>query len=78
MLMRKYPPSQWDYFGRCLTAGIIFLKITEMQSGNKKTTPLLRLPDGTHAMMLYTSKTHPDLSDTFAGGRIEDAAPCRI
>jgi hypothetical protein len=30
-------------------------------------TPLLRLKDGTHAMMVYTSKSHPDLADEFAG-----------
>ena len=36
-------------------------------------TPLLRLPDGTHAMMLYTSKSHPDLPDSFGGGTFKDA-----
>lgn len=30
-------------------------------------TPLFRLQDGTHAMMAYTSKSHPDLSHEFAG-----------
>jgi hypothetical protein len=30
-------------------------------------TPLLRLPDDTHAMMVYTSKSHPDLPQEFAG-----------
>jgi hypothetical protein len=30
-------------------------------------TPLLRLPDDTHAMMVYTSKSHPDLPQEFVG-----------
>jgi hypothetical protein len=38
-----------------------------------KSTPLLRLADGTHAMMLYTSKSHPDLPDSFGGGSFRDA-----
>jgi len=38
----------------------------------KRSTPLLRLPDGTHAMMVYTSKSHPDLLRPFAGGCIKD------
>ena len=37
-----------------------------------KSTPLLRLSDGTHAMMLYTSKSHPDLPDSFGGGSFRD------
>jgi hypothetical protein len=42
-------------------------------SGGKKATPLLRLPDGTRAMMLYTSKSHPDLPGRFGGGSFRDA-----
>lgn len=38
-----------------------------------KTVPLLLLPDGTHAMMVYTSKLHPDLPDSFAGATFESA-----
>ena len=38
----------------------------------RRSTPLLRLPDGTHAMMVYTSKSHPDLLRPFAGGCIKD------
>lgn len=38
----------------------------------RRSTPLLRLPDGTHAMMVYTSKSHPDLVRPFAGGCIKD------
>ncbi len=38
-----------------------------------KATPLLRLSDGTHAMMAYTSKSHPDLPDAFGGATFESA-----
>ncbi|WP_156749740.1 hypothetical protein [Mycobacterium sp. E1747] len=38
-----------------------------------KAVPLLLLPDGAHAMMLYTSKSHPDLPDSFAGATFESA-----
>lgn len=38
-----------------------------------KTVPLLLLPDGTHAMMVYTSKSHPDLPESFAGATFESA-----
>jgi hypothetical protein len=40
-----------------------------------RSTPLARLSDGTHAMMLFTSKSHPHLSEHehFAGGTFEDA-----
>lgn len=37
------------------------------------TTPLRRLPDGSHAMMLYASKTHPDLGEDFSGASLETA-----
>ncbi len=49
------------------------LKTTRHQGGEVRATPLLRLSDGTHAMMLYTSKSHPDLPDSFGGGRFTDA-----
>jgi hypothetical protein len=40
-----------------------------------RSIPLARLSDGTHAMMLFTSKSHPHLSEHehFAGGTFEDA-----
>lgn len=40
-----------------------------------RSTPLARLADGTHAMMLFTSKLHPHLSEhqQFAGGTFNDA-----
>lgn len=49
------------------------LEIAQHGDSEEKATPLLRLPDGTHAMMLYTTKSHPDLPDRFGGGRLEDA-----
>ncbi len=48
----------------------------DLHDGKKvRSTPLARLPDGTHAMMLFTSKSHPHLSEHehFAGGTFEDA-----
>lgn len=45
-----------------------------LHDGKKaKTVPLLALPDGTRAMMLYTSKSHPDLPNTFGGATLESA-----
>ena len=49
------------------------LKITRHEGKEVRATPLLRLPDGTNAMMLYTSKSHPDLPDSFGGGSLKDA-----
>lgn len=39
-----------------------------------RSTPLARLTDGSHAMMLFTSKSHPHLSEhkNFAGGTFRD------
>jgi len=48
----------------------------ERQDGKEvRSTPLLRLPDGAHAMMLFTSKAHPYLSEhgQIAGGTFQDA-----
>jgi hypothetical protein len=70
----KIPAVAMGLFRSLLDVQVFFcLKITEIQGGEQKATPLLQLPDATNAMMLYTSKTHPDLSDTFGGGRLEDA-----
>jgi hypothetical protein len=41
--------------------------IREVHPKRLVSTPLLRLQDGTHAMMVYTSKSHPDLSQDFVG-----------
>jgi hypothetical protein len=49
------------------------LKIKHHEGKEVRATPLLRLPDGANAMMLYTSKSHPDLPDSFGGGSFEDA-----
>lgn len=38
-----------------------------------KSVPLLRLSDGTHAMMLYTSRTHPDLPESCGGDSFKAA-----
>ena len=55
----------------------VFFPYDVEQHGDKevRSTPLLRLADGTHAMMLFTSKSHPHLSEhkQFAGGTFEDA-----
>lgn len=48
------------------------LKIKHHEGREVRATPLLRLPDGTNAMMLYTSKSHPDLPDSFGGGSFKD------
>src|SRR5271154_6186643 len=39
-----------------------------------RSTPLARLTDGTHAMMLFTSKSHPHLSEHahFAGSAFKN------
>jgi hypothetical protein len=49
------------------------LKVKHHEGKEVRATPLLRLPDGTHAMMVYTSKSHPDLPDSFGGGSLKDA-----
>ncbi|WP_374023043.1 hypothetical protein [Mycobacterium sp. HNNTM2301] len=53
---------------------LFFPRTTVLRQGKQlNATPLLRLPDGTNAMMLYTSKDHPDLPEKFAGGAFKDA-----
>lgn len=53
----------------------LFMPFEAILQGGKeaKATPLLRLTDGTHAMMAYTSKAHPDLPDKFGGAMFEVA-----
>lgn len=55
----------------------VFFPYNVQQRGGEdvKSTPLARLSDGTHAMMLFTSKLHPHLSEheRFAGGTFRDA-----
>ena len=55
---------------------VFFPSKVEHRDGKElRGTPLLRLNDGTHAMMLYTSKKHPRLSDheQFVGGAFKNA-----
>jgi hypothetical protein len=49
------------------------LKVRRHRGKEVRATPLLRLQDGSNAMMLYTSKSHPDLPDSFGGGAFKDA-----
>lgn len=42
-------------------------KVSDMDGKQRVSTPLLRLDDGTHALMVYTSKAHPDLPRQFGG-----------
>jgi hypothetical protein len=48
-------------------------EVAHQEGKEVKATPLLRLPDGSHAMMAYTSKSHPDLPDKFGGAMFEVA-----
>ncbi len=50
-------------------------KVEDRGGKEVRSTPLARLADGTHAMMLFTSKSHPTLAehDRFAGGAFQDA-----
>ncbi|MGZ5369981.1 MAG: hypothetical protein ACXWDD_11795 [Aeromicrobium sp.] len=41
--------------------------VNEVDGEQRITAPLLRLDDGSHALMVYTSKTHPELPERFAG-----------
>lgn len=62
---------------RTISSEEVFFPYREEQREGKvvKSTPLARLSDGTHAMMLFTSKAHPHLLEHqhFAGGRFKDA-----
>lgn len=55
----------------------VFLPYRQEQHDGEevRSTPLARLADGTHAMMLFTSKSHPHLSEhqQFAGATFKDA-----
>jgi hypothetical protein len=54
---------------RALDSVEVFYRATVSEVGGKQRvkTPLLRLNDGSHALMVYTSKTHPDLPREFGG-----------
>jgi hypothetical protein len=49
------------------------VKIKHYEGKEVRATPLLRLQDGTNAMMLYTSRSHPDLPNSYGGGSFKDA-----
>jgi hypothetical protein len=66
-------------FGALIRVELFFpVKIKHHEGKPMRATPLLRLGDGTHAMMLYTSKAHPDLPDSFGGGFFKDALAAAI
>ena len=50
----------------------VYYPLSKTSSG-QQTVPLLRLPDGTHAMLAVTSKDAPDLPRTFGGSKLEHA-----
>lgn len=71
---QQSPETKWHLFSALRGVELFFPRTTVEHEGKRvNATPLLRLPDGTNAMMLYTSKDHPDLPNTFAGGAFEDA-----
>ncbi|WP_293058718.1 hypothetical protein [Mycobacterium sp.] len=75
MAAQDNDPELARHFFRALRSVEVFFGLTsEYRAGKEfKATPLLRLPDGTHAMMLYTSKSHSDLPDRFGGSTFENA-----
>jgi hypothetical protein len=54
---------------RALNSGEVFYRATAHHVDGKQrvSTPLLRLDDGSHALMVYASKVHPDLPSKFGG-----------
>ncbi len=70
----KSPAARYRLFRALSDVELFFpLKIKRYEGKEVRATPLLRLQDGTNAMMLYTSKSHPDLPDSFGGGAFKDA-----
>ena len=55
----KTPAARQRLFRAIRRTEVFFSLKTE----RPRATPLLRLSDGTHAMMLYTARSHPDLAD---------------
>lgn len=41
--------------------------VTPTEAGQRVTAPLVRLGDGSHALVVFTAKTHPDLPQKFGG-----------
>ena len=61
-------------FRRFRSSEVFFASTTRFVGGElMDAAPLLRLPDGTHAMMLYTSGAHPDVPTDYSGASIETA-----
>lgn len=54
---------------RALDAREVFYRATvnATEDGQRVTTPLARLSDGSHALVVYTSKSHPELPSKFGG-----------
>jgi hypothetical protein len=70
------PLSRQRLFRAIRTVEVFFPYNVEERDGKEvRSTPLARLADGAHAMMLFTSRSHPALSehDRFAGGAFQDA-----
>lgn len=68
------PKAQQRLFSALRCTELFFPRTVVQHEGRQvNATPLLRLPDGKNAMMLYTSRDHPDLPDTFGGGSFQDA-----
>jgi hypothetical protein len=68
--------SRHRLFHAIRSVEVFFPYNVEQRDGKEvRSTPLARLADGTHAMMLFTSKSHPALSEhrRFAGGAFKDA-----
>lgn len=67
---------------RAITFAEVFFPYRQEQHGGRevRSTPLARLADGTHAMMLFTSKSHPYLSEhqRFAGSTFRDALAAAV
>lgn len=54
---------------RALDAREVYYRATvsPTDDGQQVTTPLVRLSDGSHALVVYTSKSHPELPQQFGG-----------
>lgn len=54
---------------RALDSHEVFYRadVTPTEEGQRVTTPLVRLSDGSHAFVVYTSKVHPELPKKFGG-----------
>lgn len=54
---------------QALTAAEVFYfaDVEAIDGGQRVRVPLLRLDDGSHAMVVYVAKTHPDLNRRFGG-----------